>query len=85
MKQVTGSTIVIPKVDDAPTKSTVEIYQVILKQDEDGRFVATVPSLPGVVTDGTTEDEALENVSYAINDMLDAQGLRKEFMIMTTT
>lgn len=47
-------------------------YRVVLKP-YDGRFVATCPDLQGVVTDGATEDEAMENAGYAIRDMLDAQ------------
>jgi len=55
-------------------------YKVILKPDEDGRFVATCPDLQGVVTDGATEEEAMENIRYAINDMLNALGItNKEF------
>ena len=83
VEQVTGSTFALS--EDAATASQIEIYNVVLKQDEDGRYVATVPDLPGVVTDGATEDEALANVSDAIQDMLDAQGIRKEFMIIATT
>ncbi len=56
------------------------IYKVILRPDEDGRIVATCPDLQGVVTDGATEKEAMENIRYAINDMLDALNImNKEF------
>lgn len=40
--------------------------QVILYQDEDGVWIAEVPSLPGCGSDGATEEEALENVKEAI-------------------
>jgi predicted RNase H-like HicB family nuclease len=40
--------------------------QVILYQDEDGVWIAEVPSLLGCGSDGTTEAEALENVRDAI-------------------
>lgn len=49
-------------------------YRISLQQDEDGRFVATCPDLPGVVTDGADEDEAMENARYAVSDMLDSLG-----------
>jgi predicted RNase H-like HicB family nuclease len=40
--------------------------QVILYQDEDGVWIAEVPSLRGCVSDGVTREEALENVKDAI-------------------
>ncbi len=56
------------------------IYKVILKPDENGRIVATCPDLQGVVTDGDTDEEAMKNIIYAIDDMLDALGITdKEF------
>lgn len=41
-------------------------YRVLVEQDEDGVFVAEVPSLPGCVSQGETRSEALENVREAI-------------------
>ncbi len=41
-------------------------YRVLIEQDEDGIFVAQVPSLPGCITQGRTRQEALENVREAI-------------------
>ena len=40
--------------------------QVILYQDEDGVWIAEVPSLPGCGSDGVTKEEALVNVRDAI-------------------
>ena len=57
-------------------------YPIVLQQDEDGRFVATCPTLPGVVTDGADEREATKNARYAVSDMLDSLGEpSKEFTI----
>ena len=39
---------------------------------EDGGFVATLPSLPGVVGQGETEDEALEDVKAALEFTLES-------------
>jgi len=39
---------------------------VLLTLDEDGYWVAEVPSLPGCLTQGTTKEEALENAKEAI-------------------
>ena len=41
-------------------------YAVVLEPDEDGGFTVLVPSLPGVVTQGETVAEALENARDAI-------------------
>ncbi len=39
---------------------------VIVYRDEDGAWIAEVPSLPGCVTQGESRAEALENVKDAI-------------------
>lgn len=41
--------------------------QVMLYQDEDGVWIAEVPSLPGCGSDGATREEALANVKDAID------------------
>jgi len=41
-------------------------YRVRLDRDEDGAFVAEVPTLPGCVTQGSTRAEALGNIREAI-------------------
>jgi len=41
-------------------------YRVILEQDEDGVFVAEVPSLPGCISQGETRSLALKNIQEAI-------------------
>lgn len=47
-------------------------YRVIIEQDEDGVFVAEVPSLPGCVSQGGTRLEALTNVREAIEVYLES-------------
>jgi len=47
-------------------------YRVLIEQDEDGVFVAEVPSLPGCVTQGANRDEALENAREAIAAYLES-------------
>lgn len=47
-------------------------YRVLIEQDEDGVFVAQVPSLPGCISQGTTRGEALENVREAIAAYLES-------------
>ena len=41
-------------------------YRVLVEQDEDGIFVAEVPSLPGCISQGNTRKEATENIKEAI-------------------
>lgn len=41
-------------------------YRVIVEQDEDGVFIASVPSLPGCHTQGKTYEEAMERIKEAI-------------------
>lgn len=41
-------------------------YRVLIEQDEDGVFVAEVPSLPGCVSQGETRERAVENIKEAI-------------------
>lgn len=41
-------------------------FTVLLEQEADGGFVATVPSLPGCVTQGDTQQEVMANVREAI-------------------
>ena len=40
--------------------------KVRLEKDEDGIYVATCPSLPGCISQGKTEKEALENTKEAV-------------------
>jgi len=47
-------------------------YRVLIEQDEDGIFVAEVPSLPGCVTQGRTRDEALSNAREAMAAYLES-------------
>jgi predicted RNase H-like HicB family nuclease len=52
-------------------------YRVLIETDEEGRYVATVPTLPGCVADGATRKEALGSVKEAIAgylESLDAHG-----------
>ena len=40
--------------------------KVILEPSEDGGYTAIVPSLPGCISEGDTEEEALANIKEAI-------------------
>ena len=47
-------------------------YRVLIEQDEDGVFVAEVPSLPGCISQGQTRAEALANIKEAIGVYLES-------------
>lgn len=41
-------------------------FRVLIEKDEDGYFTVIVPSLPGCISQGGTEEEAKENIREAI-------------------
>ncbi len=41
-------------------------YTVILQRETDGGYVATVPALPGCVSQGDSRTETLKNIEEAI-------------------
>lgn len=41
-------------------------YTVLLEQESDGGYVASVPALAGCVSQGDTREEVLENIREAI-------------------
>ncbi len=41
-------------------------FRVLVEPDEDGVFVAEVPSLPGCISQGRTREEALRNAQEAV-------------------
>jgi len=47
-------------------------YRVLIQPDEDGMYVADVPSLPGCISQGRTRSEALDNVKEAIAGYLES-------------
>ena len=53
-------------------------FRVLIEQDEDGVFVAQVPSLPGCVSQGATRGEVVSNVQEAIAAYLESLDQRGE-------
>lgn len=47
-------------------------YRVMIEQDEEGVFVAEVPSLPGCISQGKTRAEALANIREAIQAYIES-------------
>ena len=42
-------------------------FKVVLEKGDDGWITATVPSLPGCISQGRTEKEAIANIREAID------------------
>lgn len=75
-------------------------FKVLIEQDEDGVFVASVPAIPGCHTQGTSYEEAIKNIKEAIelclevadddksyNDKIDwsqAEGEKTRFLGITS-
>ena len=45
-------------------------FKVVLEPSDEGGFTVYVPSLPGCISEGETEEEALENIKDAIRTYL---------------
>ena len=60
-------------------------YPVVLEQDpEAGGYVVSCPTLQGGVSQGETEEEALENIKDAIKTYLESIGDLKRLKKMRT-
>ena len=47
-------------------------YNVVIKKDEDGMFVAEVPSLPWCISQGLTFTEAINNIKESALDYIES-------------
>ncbi len=50
-------------------------FRIVIEQDEDGKFVASCPTLPGCWSQGDTREEARRNIADAVEGYLES--LRK--------
>ncbi|HQU37517.1 MAG: type II toxin-antitoxin system HicB family antitoxin [Anaerolineae bacterium] len=41
-------------------------FKIILEESDEGGYTAYVPSLPGCISEGNTQEEALKNIQEAI-------------------
>jgi len=51
-------------------------YVVTIDRDEDGTYVVECPSIPGCVSQGRTEQEAIDNIKDAIKQCLSVRAER---------
>ncbi len=49
---------------------------ITLERDEDGRLIAEYPAIPGCVSQGVTEQEAVDNIKDAIKQCLEVRAER---------
>jgi len=52
--------------------------RVVIEKDEEGFFTAKVPSLPGCLSQGNTEDQAIANVKEAIEGWLEVMESKRK-------
>ena len=62
---------------DNEKKLNPEYFNVIIEKDEDGYFVASVPSLKGCHTQAKTLDQLMERITEAIELCLEVE--KEEF------
>ena len=48
-------------------------FVITIFQDEDGMFIAECPSIPGCVSQGKNEQEAVESIHEAIRECLEVR------------
>jgi predicted RNase H-like HicB family nuclease len=48
-------------------------FVITIEQDEEGVFVVECPSIPGCISQGKTEQEALANIEDAIKQCLEVR------------
>jgi predicted RNase H-like HicB family nuclease len=51
-------------------------FIITIYQDEDGMFIVECPSIPGCVSQGKTEPEAVKNIQGAIKECLEVRAER---------
>lgn len=54
-------------------------FRVIIEQDEDGVFVASVPAIPGCHTQGDSYEEVIRNIKEAIELCLEVAKEDKKY------
>ncbi len=54
-------------------------FQVAIEQDEAGYYVAEVPALPGCLSQGKTQKEAIANIKEAIEGWLEVMEAKQSY------
>lgn len=56
-----------------------QAFKIILEQDEDGVFVASVPAVPGCFAEGKKYEEVMVNIEEALNLCLEVASFDKSY------
>lgn len=59
-------------------------FLITILQDEDGMFIAECPVIPGCVSQGKTEKEAIANIQEAIKECLEVRSEKQMPMTVIT-
>ncbi len=59
-------------------------FLITIYQDEDGIFIAECPSIPGCVSQGKTENDAMKNIQEAIKECLEVRADKGMPLTVTT-
>jgi predicted RNase H-like HicB family nuclease len=59
-------------------------FLITIFQDEDEMFITECPSIPGCVSQGKTEQEALANIQEAIKECLEVRAEKGMPLTITT-
>lgn len=59
-------------------------FTITIFRDEDGMYIAECPSIPGCVSQGTTEQEAEKNIQEAIKECLEVRAEKGMPLTVTT-
>ena len=54
-------------------------FPVVIEQDEAGYYVAEVPALPGCLSQGKTQGEAIANIKEAIEGWLEVMEAKQSY------
>lgn len=57
---------------------------ITVYKDEDGVYIAECPAVPGCVSQGKTENEAIDNIRSAISECIDVRAERSLPIAATT-
>ncbi len=60
---------------------TKRVFQVVIRQDDDGIYVATVPELPGCHTQGDSLKEIEINIQEAIEAYLESMSKEEKSIV----
>lgn len=59
-------------------------FVVTIDRDEDGVYIVECPAIPGCVSQGRTQDEALKNIRDSIRECLEVRAERGMPLTVTT-